>query len=230
MTGGGREAETLVVATSNPGKAREFARAFGELGYRVKSLADFPDIPPVPETGGTFMENAELKARAVAGRLGVPCVADDSGLRVKALGGEPGVRSARYAGEPADDRANIAKLLAELEKRGAACDPPPGLPLAPGIRLLSEAEFVAALVYFDPARGTLLRAEGTCPGYIADRPRGAGGFGYDPVFYLPEYGRTMAELDIAEKQAISHRGRAIRLLVSLMQRTPGTPGTSNPPG
>lgn len=218
---GSPERPVLVVATTNPGKVREFAHAFGELGFDVKSLADFPPVPSVEETGDSFMANAELKARAVAGRLGIACIADDSGLCVKALGGEPGVRSARYAGEPADNRKNIAKLLAELEKRGASFDPPPGFPLAPGVRLISEAAFVAALVYFDPADGTLLRAEGTCPGYIADRPRGTGGFGYDPVFYVPEYGRTMAELSIAEKQAISHRGRAIRLLVSLMSRTRG---------
>jgi XTP/dITP diphosphohydrolase len=223
MSGGFRAGKTIIAATANPGKVREFAHAFGELGYDVKSLADFPPMPAVDETGDTFMENAELKARAVAERLGLACVADDSGLRVKALGGEPGVRSARYAGEPASDKANIVKLLAELEKRGAAFTPPPGLPLPPGIRLLSEAEFVAALVYCDPADGTLIRAEGTCQGYIADRPRGDNGFGYDPLFYVPEYGRTMAELSMDEKQAISHRGRAIRLLVTLMSRTPDTP-------
>jgi XTP/dITP diphosphohydrolase len=223
MSGGFRAGKTIIVATANSGKVREFAHAFGELGCDVKSLADFPPMPAVAETGETFMENAELKARAVAERLGLACVADDSGLRVKALGGEPGVRSARYAGEPASDKANIVKLLAELEKRAGAFTPPPGLPLQPGMRLLSEAEFVAALVYFDPADGTLIRAEGTCPGYIADRPRGDNGFGYDPLFYVPEYGRTMAELSIDEKQAISHRGRAIRLLVTLMSRIPGTP-------
>lgn len=216
MSAAGGSGRTFVVATSNAGKAREFAHAFGERGYRVQSLADFPPFPSVPETGATFMENAELKARAVAERLGRACVADDSGLRVAALGGEPGVFSARYAGEPASDAANNAKLLAELEKRGSRFDPPAGFPLAPGVRLLSAAEFVSALVYFDPATGTLLRAEGTCPGYIADRPRGSNGFGYDPLFYVPEYGRTMAELTLEEKQAISHRGRAIRLLLDLL--------------
>lgn len=208
----------MIVATSNPGKAREFAHAFGKLGFSVKSLADFPGLPPVEETGDTFMENAELKARALAERLGLPCVADDSGLRVDALGGEPGVYSARYAGEPASDEANNAKLLAELARRGGDFSPPAGLPLAPGIRLLSAAEFVCALVYVDPKSGELLRAEGTCPGYIADRPRGSGGFGYDPLFYLPEFWRTMAELSMEEKRAVSHRGRAIDLLVKLLAR------------
>lgn len=221
MTGQAGGKRTIIVATANPGKAREFAHAFGKLGFEVKSLADYPQVEPAPETGETFMENAELKARAVAGQLGLACVADDSGLRVKALGGEPGVYSARYAGEPASDQANNAKLLAELEKRGASFEPPRGLPLAPGVRLLSEAEFVCALVYFDPQDGTLLRAEGTCPGFIADRPRGSNGFGYDPLFYLPEHGRTMAELALEEKQAISHRGRAIELLIKLLSPASG---------
>lgn len=207
---------TLIVATANAGKAREFAHAFGQLGLEVKSLADFPQIGPIAETGDTFMENAELKARSVAEQLGLPCVADDSGLRVKELDGEPGVYSARYAGEPADDAANNKKLVAELEKRGRTFHPPAGLPLPPGMRLIGTGKFVCALVYADPQDGVRYRAEGTCAGYIADRPRGSNGFGYDPLFYLPEYGRTMAELALEEKQAISHRGRAIDMLLKLM--------------
>lgn len=216
MTGSEQSSRTLIVATANAGKAREFAHAFGKLGFEVKSLADFPQIAAVEETGETFMENAELKARAVADQLGLPCVADDSGLRVKELDGEPGVYSARYAGEPANDAENNKKLLAELEKRGGAFQPPHGLPLPPGVRLIGTAMFVCALVYADPKAGVRYRAEGTCSGYIADRPRGSNGFGYDPLFYLPEYGRTMAELALEEKQAVSHRGRAIELLVKLM--------------
>ena len=207
----------MIVATTNAGKTREFAYKFNPLGITVQSLADYPGIPPIIENGVTFMENAEIKARTVAETLCKPALADDSGLRVKELGGEPGVYSARYAGDHATDQQNIDKLLSRLSASGKSFTPP-DIPLPAGIRLLSEAEFVCALVFINPDDGNVLRAEGNCPGYIIESPRGQHGFGYDPVFYLPQYGKTMAELTLEEKQAISHRGKAMDVLLNLFSQ------------
>lgn len=193
--------DTILVATRNAGKTREFALAFSTLGINVKSLADYPAIPDVEEDGETFLENALKKAKTVAELLNMPVLADDSGLCVDRLNGEPGVYSARYAGEHGNDEANNAKLLASLhalpasEKDG-----------------LSAAQFVCALVLYDPATKRAYEALGTVDGVITDQPRGSNGFGYDPLFYVPSYGRTMAELTPEEKQRISHRGEALRML------------------
>lgn len=215
--------KSVVIATANAGKAREFAHRFRQLGIAIRSLADYPSIPPIIEDGTTFMANAEIKARTVAAELNEPAIADDSGLRVEALSGDPGVYSARYAGEDATDEQNIEKLLAELRLNRAAFDfHPPDLPLPEGIQLLSPAEFVCALVFYDPKTETLHHVEGNCPGYIIDRPRGSGGFGYDPVFYLPQFGKTMAELTLEEKQAVSHRGKAMDLLIELFLSQTGS--------
>ncbi len=189
----------LVIATGNAGKAREFAHAFAPLGIQVKSLSDYAErgLPEVVEDGDTFAANARLKAKAIGDALGVPALADDSGLCVDSLGGEPGVYSARYAGEPKSDARNNEKLLAEL-----------------GDNQDRAARFVCALALYDPATGTFTaEAEGRCEGVIVTEPRGTGGFGYDPLFLLPLYGRTMAELTLPEKQAVSHRGAAIRKLM-----------------
>lgn len=204
---------SIVIATGNTGKAREFAHRFGQLGIGIRSLADYPQIPPIIEDGDTFMENAEIKARTVADYLGEPAIADDSGLRVEALRGEPGVYSARYAGEHATDEQNVRKLLQELNAKGEEVSLPE-LPLPEGVRLLSPAEFVCALVFIDPRSGNAHRVEGNCPGYIVDQPRGRNGFGYDPIFFLPQFGKTMAELSLEEKQSISHRGRALDLMIN----------------
>jgi XTP/dITP diphosphohydrolase len=212
-----RQGDTLLIATRNAGKTREFRAAFAPLGVEVKDLNDVAGIPEIEETGDTFAANALIKAQTVADATGLPALADDSGLCVDALGGAPGVYSARYAGEGAGDAANNDKLLRELAGLGQ----PPIRAVARedglALRLLSAARFVSALVVCEPQVGERVAAEGQVAGFVADRPLGAGGFGYDPLFYLPEYGRSMAELSMAEKNAISHRGRALRLLLERLQ-------------
>jgi XTP/dITP diphosphohydrolase len=181
----------LVLASRNPHKVREF-RALLD-GVEVVALPDEVQLPP--ETGETFEANAVPKARAAARATGRVSFADDSGIEAEALGGAPGVRSARFAGEGASDADNLAKLIAET---------PPGSPLA----------YVCVIALIDPAAGEERTFEGRCTGTMAPTPRGTGGFGYDPVF-VPDGGdgRTMAELSPAEKDAISHRGRAARALL-----------------
>jgi XTP/dITP diphosphohydrolase len=197
----------LVIATKNRGKAREFAELFKPYGIRVKSLPDFGQAPEIVEDGSTFLENACKKARTVAEAFGIPALADDSGLCVDELGGAPGVYSARYAGSGATDEANNARLLAAL-KETAGGRPAEG----PGPGLIGRGRFVCALALYDPASGDVVTAEGFLHGWIASSPRGEHGFGYDPLFYLPEYGCTLAELPMEQKNRISHRGRAIREL------------------
>lgn len=204
-----RVPESIVVATRNAGKAAEFRAMLAPLGIEVLSLLDLPDgaVPDVVEDGDTFAANAEKKARAAAVALGRPALADDSGLCVDALGGEPGVYSARYAGEPSSDARNNEKLLRELASRGAR-EP------AGGEGALSAAQFRCALALHDPETGETLFAEGACEGVILAAPRGEGGFGYDPLFYVPAVGKSFAELDKAEKNRLSHRGEALRALAA----------------
>ncbi|GGF89568.1 XTP/dITP diphosphatase [Paenibacillus aceti] len=206
----GLDGNVIIVATRNQGKVREFAHALGFLNKPVKSMYDFPDVPEVIEDGETFADNARKKAKEVGDRLGQPVLADDSGLCVDQLDGAPGVYSARYAGEDASDEANNEKLLKALERiqQGEDTDQP----------LLSTARFVCHLALYDPATGQFIEAEGSVGGWITADPAGAGGFGYDPLFYLPEYEKTMAELSIEEKQAISHRGAALRLLAEKLEQ------------
>ncbi|RAP77831.1 non-canonical purine NTP pyrophosphatase [Paenibacillus montanisoli] len=211
--------DTIVVATKNAGKVREFAHAFGKLGKQVVSMFDYPNLPEVVEDGTTFAENARKKARTVAEALGLPVLADDSGLEAAELGGAPGVYSARYSGEGATDARNNAKLLAELaavaERRDRAGQ---GLEqLSDGTKLLSEARFVCALALYDPGTGEFVESEGFVSGCIMDSPRGDGGFGYDPLFYLKQQGRGIAELTTEEKQAISHRGSALSSLLAKLE-------------
>jgi XTP/dITP diphosphohydrolase len=185
----------LVLATRNAHKARELAALLAP--HDVVALPD--DVVLPPESGATFVANALEKARAAAAATGLPAIADDSGIKAAALGGAPGVRSARFAGEQASDEENLARLRREA---------PPGSALA----------YVCALVYVDPAGGIEHAVEGRCTGTLADDARGDGGFGYDPAF-LPDDvadGRTMAELRPAEKDAISHRGRAAHALLALL--------------
>ncbi len=187
----------LVLASANPGKRREIEALLAPLGIAAPTAAELGFTEEVAETGTTFEENALLKARTVAAALGLPALADDSGLVVEALGGAPGVLSARYAGEGATDAERNAKLLREMasvpaEKRGAA--------------------FVCVMACVRPD-GAALIGQGRLEGRIALAPRGENGFGYDPVFELPERGLTVAMLEAAEKNAISHRGRALRDLV-----------------
>jgi len=212
--------DTLLVATRNRGKTREFRAAFATLGIEVKDLNEIGELPEIAETGTTFYENALIKARAASAAAGLPVLADDSGLCVDALGGAPGVYSARYAGEGASDADNNAKLLRELAAAGATVDAASlGAEKAPdGAKLLSPARFVSSLVLYEPDGDRITAAEGTVEGAIIDRPAGAGGFGYDPLFWLPSFGKTMAEISLEEKNAISHRGRALRKLLAQLGR------------
>jgi XTP/dITP diphosphohydrolase len=181
---------TLILATRNDHKLRELASLMAP--HAIEPLPDAVELPP--ETGTTFAENALAKARAAAQATGRAAIADDSGIAAEALGGAPGVYSARYAGEHASDEENLAKLLREA---------PAGSGLA----------YVCALAFVDPADGTEHLVEGRCEGTLSDRPRGSGGFGYDPAFVPAEHrDRTMAELSDEEKGAISHRGRAAQEL------------------
>ncbi|MFB9752500.1 non-canonical purine NTP pyrophosphatase [Paenibacillus hodogayensis] len=209
---------TVVIATRNAGKAREFVSLFGPLGWTVRTLNDYPDIPDIVEDGETFADNALIKAKAVADRLGVPALADDSGLCVDALDGRPGVYSARYAGEGAKDADNIAKLLGELNglAKAGRLEPKPENVDGTAVRLLSTARFVCSLALYDPHK-PLLQVEGQCEGFIIDRPLGEKGFGYDPLFYVPEFGRTFAGLPMERKNAVSHRARALDKLLRLLQ-------------
>ncbi|MDR7867576.1 MAG: XTP/dITP diphosphatase [Sporomusaceae bacterium] len=192
----------LVVATRNKGKVTEIAAALAALPVEVLALDSFPAVPEAVESGDTFAANAILKATHYALNTGRACLADDSGLEVDALGGAPGVYSARYAGPEASDADCNAKLLAELE--GVPDD-------------RRTARFRCVLAYIDPD-GALLTAEGTCEGTILKEPRGTGGFGYDPLFYMPGAEKTLAEMTVADKNAVSHRGQALRNMATTLAR------------
>ncbi len=187
----------LVVASANPGKLRELRALLAGLPFELLSLADLK-LPSPEETGSSFLANAMLKARHAATLSGSAAVADDSGLEVDALNGAPGIYSARYAGLDADDRSNNAKLMSALN--GIA-------------REQRRARYCCALVFVDPAQAAApLVTQAVWDGIILESPRGAGGFGYDPYFWLPDLGKTAAELDPAEKNRLSHRGKALRAL------------------
>jgi XTP/dITP diphosphohydrolase len=182
-------ASMLVIASSNAGKVREFDHLLAALHLEIRPQ---PEGLEVEETGATFAENARLKATAVARATGCWALADDSGLSVSALGGAPGVHSARYA---TTDEARIGRLLREL----AGTDD-------------RSAQFTAALTVADPSGAIRLEVEGICAGEILEESRGTGGFGYDPVFFVPEEGLTYAEMDKQLKGRIGHRGKAFALL------------------
>lgn len=192
----------VVVATGNAGKVRELSAALTPLALELVTQADL-GVDPIPETASTFVENALAKARHAASVSGLPAIADDSGLVVNALGGAPGIRSARYAGEAATDADNNAKLLAALEDVEER-----------------TAYFTCCLVYLasedDPAP---VIATARWYGLIVDVPRGDNGFGYDPHFLVSSLGRTAAELPLAEKNRLSHRGQACRQLLGLLSRS-----------
>jgi XTP/dITP diphosphohydrolase len=191
-----RQPRTLVVGTRNPGKCREIVEILAGLPLVVRPLSDFEDVEPAVETGDTFRKNATAKALAYARATGQWCVADDSGLEVAALGDRPGILSARWGGEDGNDALNNRRLMDEIKT------------VPPDLR---QARYVCVVVLASP-EGVLLSASGSCDGVIADQPAGTGGFGYDPYFYLPERGCTMAELTPQEKHRISHRGKALRAL------------------
>ena len=185
--------KAIIIATKNKGKIREMTQAFEGLPIKLLPLSDFGELPDAVEDGKTFEENAKIKAQYYMKKTNTACLADDSGLEAEALNGAPGVYSARFAGEHADDDANNKKLLDEIAKKGLASSP---------------AAYRCVLAFAD-TDGTVLTAEGSCTGVIRPEARGSGGFGYDPYFYIDD-NKTMAELTLAEKDAISHRGKALR--------------------
>ena len=195
----------VVLATGNPGKLQELRAMLEPLAIEAVPLAQFTRAA-IPETGLTFVENAIIKARQAAQLAQLPAIADDSGLEVDALQGAPGIYSARYAGEHASDEDNLRKLLAALDGRKAA---------------ERSARYCCALVYLrwghDPFP---LISQASWEGRIGEVPRGSGGFGYDPIFELPERAMTVAEMPAAEKNRLSHRGQALRGLVAQLQKEP----------
>ncbi|KRL91265.1 XTP/dITP diphosphatase [Lactobacillus kalixensis] len=194
-------AKEILFATNNQGKVRELKEAFKTAGVDldIKTNSDLDNPPHVAETGKTFEANAKLKAHALAEYSGLATIADDSGLMVDALDGAPGVRSARYAGEAHNDAHNNAKLLAELG----------GVPEEKRTAKFNTTIVVSMPDHFDQD----LVVSGQCEGRIMPGPRGEDGFGYDPLFYVPEKGKTFAQMTIDEKNEISHRGRAIEKLL-----------------
>ena len=186
----------MVLASGNPGKLREIARMLDDLGVEIVAQSAL-GVEEAEETGETFAENALIKARHAAAATGLPAIADDSGLAVDALDGRPGVRSARYSGPDADAARNIDKLLAELA----------GVP--PAAR---NAAFVCVACFVSPDGTEPVYREGRWAGQILEERRGAGGFGYDPVFLDPDSGKSAAELTPGEKDRVSHRGKALRAL------------------
>ena len=191
--------QRLLLATTSKDKIREYRQIFADFAGQLLTPDDLGVSLDVAETGATFAENAELKARAWHARTGLPTLAEDSGLEIDALGGAPGVYSARWGGEDyATKHRSILERLADVPEERRTC------------------RYVCAIALAD-CSGRVHHLRGTVEGRVAREPRGTGGFGYDPIFYLPELGRTMAELTEAEKHAISHRGRAGRQALALVQ-------------
>ncbi len=196
----------LMLATRNRKKRQEIVEILGDLPLEFGDLADRPDVPDVEETGTTFEANARLKAVAVAKATGEWSLGEDSGLVVPGLNGRPGVYSARYAGKQGDDAANNAKLLAELA------------PLPDDRR---AAYYVCVAVLADPGGEVRAVAEGRCHGVIIPEARGTGGFGYDPLFLIPEFHKTFGELSPRVKHALSHRSRALERLRPALRQALG---------
>ncbi|MGK3111599.1 XTP/dITP diphosphatase [Candidatus Pantoea formicae] len=194
--------QKVVLATGNPGKVRELADLLAAFGLDIVAQTEL-GVESAEETGLTFIENAILKARHAAQITGLPAIADDSGLAVDALGGAPGIYSARYAGLDASDQQNLDKLLVALEN------------VPDGQR---QAQFHCVLVYVRHAEDPVpLVFHGSWDGEITRAASGEGGFGYDPIFYIPELGKTAGELSKDEKRAVSHRGKALTLLLEAMR-------------
>lgn len=195
----------IILATQNQGKIRELQELLVDETIEVLSLRDLADWEEVEENGVTFADNAALKARVAAQKTGLIALADDSGLEVDALNGAPGVYSARFAGEPKDDERNNGKLLQQLESTSDD---------------KRTARFRCALVVVTP-EGEEFLTEGSVEGQILRQRRGTDGFGYDPLFYVPEYARTMAELTLTEKNKLSHRAQAFRKVIPILQTLRG---------
>ena len=191
----------IVIASRNEHKIEEIRRLLAGLDVDVLSLKDYPDAPEVDEDGAAFQDNALKKARVIARFTGLTALADDSGLEVDSLGGQPGVRSARFAGETASDAENNRKLLRCLAE-------------VPSEERQAQFRCVIALVSRTGAESLV---EGTCQGVIIEKERGSGGFGYDPLFLLPHLGKTFAELSMEEKNELSHRGKALQQVLPIVQ-------------
>lgn len=191
---------TIVIASRNRGKKDEIQDLLKGFPVKIKMLDEFGTVPEIEESGNTFEENAYQKASSIARILGLPALADDSGLVVEALGGRPGVYSARYAGEHATDRQRCLKLLEEMEGRTDRC-----------------AVFECVLSVAVPS-GAALTYEGKCEGLIALKAAGSGGFGYDPIFFYPAAGKTFAEMTADEKNSVSHRGKALSELCAEFEK------------
>lgn len=195
----------IIIATKNKGKAKDFEQLLEPMGYKVLTLHDVAPHLDVEETGETFEENAVLKAETIARELQATVIADDSGLEIDALDGEPGVYSARYSGEEKNDNSNIDKVLQKLVQ-------------VPDDE--KTARFRCVLALASPGKETII-FEGTCEGLITDKRKGDNGFGYDPIFYVPALEKTMGEMKPSEKASISHRGNAIRELGKAMPSLSG---------
>ncbi|RPH50224.1 MAG: XTP/dITP diphosphatase [Desulfobacteraceae bacterium] len=202
---------TLVIATRNSGKTKEIEDLLKDFPVKIKNLKDFGPIPRIEEDGDSFDENAYKKASFASRVLGLPALADDSGLMVEALSGAPGVLSARYGGENATDEDRCGKLLSEMKGESNR-----------------KAAFECVISVAVPT-GRALTYEGRCEGIIAEKPSGRNGFGYDPLFYYPPLGRTFAEMSMEEKSSVSHRGKALfelksefnKVLIWISQNMPG---------
>ncbi|MEI5905610.1 XTP/dITP diphosphatase [Bacillus spongiae] len=190
----------VLIATKNKGKAKEFERMFAPYGFQVTTLLDIENAIDIEETGTSFVENALLKAETAAKEYQTMVIADDSGLAVDALNGEPGVYSARYAGSEKSDEANIEKVLEQLEGMN---------------KEKRTAHFCCTLAVAAPGKQSVT-VEGKCEGIITEEKRGENGFGYDPIFFVPSLGKTMAEMSPLEKNQISHRGNALKKLESIL--------------
>ena len=192
----------LVLASRNKGKIEEIREMLADLPVEVVGVDAYPEVPEIEETGESFVENAVLKAKAVAEAIGEMVLADDSGLVVDVLGGEPGIYSARYGKPGWTDRDRYEYLLSKVSH----------YPFSE-----RTARFISVIAVVDPACNRIETAEGRIAGIIADKPAGTNGFGYDPIFFLPEYGKTMAELPEAEKNRISHRANAIQAIKPVLK-------------
>ena len=198
----------IVLATANTHKVIEFQRILNELlpDLELVAASQFPGVPEVEETGSTFAENALIKARAINDFTNLPALADDSGLIVDALNGAPGIFSARYAGLPADDLANVMKLLNEIKELDQS---------------LLSAKFECAIALVDKSQDLELVVDGQMPGQVIKEIRGENGFGYDPIFVPQGLTKTSSELSDSEKDQISHRGIALRKISAILKQLPG---------
>lgn len=194
--------KTLLIATNNQGKLLELREMFGRFSLDLASLLDHPNIPEVPESGSTFEENARLKAAGYASATSLTAVADDSGLEIDALGGRPGVLSARYGGDKTSFDEKMTSLLHELAETGD---------------FDRRARFVCSIAISDPGGNILFETRGVCEGTIAASQRGKGGFGYDPIFVPDGHNLTFAELPASVKREISHRSHAFRSIIPFLR-------------